>query len=75
MADGPHPCYSNVSVWGTDEPVVRDFIFDPNGHGWHVDRVQFDGTLLHAARDAGAERLPDAVRPRLRTIARSGSRP
>jgi flavin-dependent dehydrogenase len=65
-ADGHLTCPGNVSVWGTDEPVATDFIFDPNGQGWHLDRARFDSTLREAARDAGAEvvtaRLVGAVR-------------
>ncbi len=57
LADAPLPCYGNVSVWGGDEPAATDFIFDPNGHGWHLDRVRFDATLREAARDAGANVL------------------
>ena len=55
LADAPLPCSGNVSVWGDDEPVTTDFIFDPNGHGWHLDRARFDATLRGAAREAGAE--------------------
>jgi flavin-dependent dehydrogenase len=58
LADGHCPCYGNVSVWGADEPVATDFIFDPNGHGWHLDRAQFDATLRDAARNAGVEVVP-----------------
>ena len=60
LADGHLPCYGNVSVWGDDKPVTTDFIFDPNGHGWHLDRVRFDATLQVAAREAGAEVFPTA---------------
>lgn len=67
LADAPLPCYGNVSVWGGDEPAATDFIFDPNGHGWHLDRARFDATLRDAARDVSAEvlsaaRLVGAVR-------------
>jgi flavin-dependent dehydrogenase len=36
-----------------------DFIFDPHGCGWHVDRARFDAMLVAAARDAGALWLSD----------------
>jgi flavin-dependent dehydrogenase len=58
LADGHLPCYGNVSVWGSDEPVATDFIFDPNGHGWHLDRARFDATLRAAARDGGTKVVP-----------------
>ena len=54
LAEGHAPCYGNVSVWGGADPVSTDFIFDPNGHGWHLDRIRFDRMLREAARDAGA---------------------
>jgi flavin-dependent dehydrogenase len=66
LADSHLPCPGNVSVWGADEPVATDFIFDPNGQGWHLDRARFDATLRCAARDAGAE----MVRARLIGVAR-----
>jgi flavin-dependent dehydrogenase len=51
--DGHLPSYGNDSAWG--EPTVRsrDFIFDPYGPGWHLDRARFDQTLASAAREAG----------------------
>ena len=54
-ADGHLPCYGNLSAWGT--PHLRDtaFIFDPNGHGWHLDRARFDARMRERARLAGAE--------------------
>ena len=33
---------------------VNDFIFNPYGSGWHVDRRRFDAMLALAAEDAGA---------------------
>lgn len=65
-AEGHLPCYGNLSVWGSDEPHTADFLFNPYGHGWHLDRRRFDAMLRDAARDAGAElrvgRLIDAER-------------
>jgi flavin-dependent dehydrogenase len=58
LTDGHLPCYGNVAVWGGDEPVTTDFIFDPYGPGWHLDRARFDATLRGAASDAGAEVIP-----------------
>lgn len=53
--EGHSPCYGNLSAWGS--PLLSDaaFIFDPNGHGWHLDRARFDARLRQAARLAGAE--------------------
>ncbi|MDQ3677764.1 MAG: FAD-dependent oxidoreductase [Actinomycetota bacterium] len=30
------------AAWGGDEPVQRDPVVDPHGHGWHLDRTRFD---------------------------------
>ncbi|MEM8639567.1 MAG: FAD-dependent oxidoreductase [Cyanobacteria bacterium P01_G01_bin.54] len=50
---GHRPCYGIVSCWGSAEPVERDFLSNPYGHGWQLDRATFEATLLQAARDAG----------------------
>jgi flavin-dependent dehydrogenase len=54
-ADGHLPSYGNASAWGTSRLMETDFIRDPNGHGWHLDRARFDGLLREAAREAGAQ--------------------
>lgn len=52
---GHLPSYGNVSAWGSPVLQSLDFIFDPNGHGWHLDRARFDESLREAATGAGAE--------------------
>jgi flavin-dependent dehydrogenase len=47
-------CPGNVAVWGDTRPTDTDFLRDPNGLGWHLDRGRFDADLRDAARDAGA---------------------
>jgi flavin-dependent dehydrogenase len=51
---------------GTAEVHASDFIFDPHGHGWQLDRARFDASLRDAAAEAGAEmrgaRVASAVR-------------
>ena len=50
-----HPaCPGIVSAWESKEPYEHDFIFDPLGGGWQVDRRRFDRMLAHAAGEAGA---------------------
>src|SRR5438270_11930034 len=53
LREGHLPCFGNVSAWGSDELAQTDFIFDPYGNGWHLDRIRFDAFLRNAARDAG----------------------
>jgi flavin-dependent dehydrogenase len=53
--DGHLPSYGNRSVWGTDSPVERDFIFGTQGQGWQLDRLKFEAALAHKARAEGAD--------------------
>jgi flavin-dependent dehydrogenase len=43
-----------LSAWGQNEPYENHFIFNPYGHGWHLDRRRFDAMLAVAAEEAGA---------------------
>jgi flavin-dependent dehydrogenase len=47
--------YGIRSSWETPAARHRDFLFNPYGCGWHVDRARFDAMLAHAAADSGAE--------------------
>jgi flavin-dependent dehydrogenase len=42
------------SAWGRDKPTENDFIFNPYGVGWHIDRLRFDAMLAQCADEAGA---------------------
>jgi len=57
--------YGNESAWGGPTLRRSDFIYNPHGHGWHLDRAQFDRLLQGRAREAGAELREGlrAVRP------------
>ncbi|MDQ3929057.1 MAG: tryptophan 7-halogenase, partial [Chloroflexota bacterium] len=52
---GHLPSYGNLSAWGSPYLQSTDFIFDPNGHGWHLDRACFDAFLREHAGAAGAD--------------------
>jgi flavin-dependent dehydrogenase len=54
LADGHAPSPGILVAWGGPEPVANDFILDPYGSGWHVDRRRFDAMLAEAAESAGA---------------------
>lgn len=43
-----------VSVWGEGIPSEQDFVGNPHGDGWRIDRNAFDAMLLEEARRAGA---------------------
>jgi hypothetical protein len=52
---GPHtPIGGNLSSWNSDQLVANDFIRDPDGPGWRLDRARFDADLRAAALRAGA---------------------
>lgn len=40
----------NVSVWGNDVPNANDFILNPYGCGWHIERRRFDEMLVQNAK-------------------------
>lgn len=50
----PRAHVGNASAWNADVLVATDFIDDPNGAGWHLDRRRFDQCLRDAAINAGA---------------------
>jgi flavin-dependent dehydrogenase len=51
---GPLESYGIRTAWETSTPRHQDFIENPYGCGWHVDRARFDAVLASAAAQAGA---------------------
>lgn len=58
-ADTHQPAYGNRSAWGSPDVRERDFIRNPYGHGWHLDRPRFDVMLGAALQDAGGAMCSD----------------
>ncbi len=54
LADAHVERGATVSAWHGDEPVWFDSLRDPNGPGWHLDRLRFDASLRQAACESGA---------------------
>jgi len=50
----PLPWYANRSIWGSAIASESDFLSDPGGHGWHIDRARFDDFLRKSAVHRGA---------------------
>jgi flavin-dependent dehydrogenase len=50
----PQTNIGNLSSWGSPRLVATDFIFDPQGSGWHLDRARFDHCMREAAIQSGA---------------------
>jgi flavin-dependent dehydrogenase len=49
------PCLGSCSAWGSDELGYNDFLSNPQGHGWHLDRRRFERWLADAAQARGVE--------------------
>jgi flavin-dependent dehydrogenase len=54
QADGHVQSPGIVAAWGQAEPSANDFILNPYGCGWRVDRNRFDASLAARADEAGA---------------------
>jgi len=52
--DGHLSSFGIRSAWGTPDLHINDFIMNPYGAGWHVDRARFDEMLASCAEEAGA---------------------
>lgn len=59
IRQGHLPNYGNQSAWGTHETNETDFIKDPSGHGWHLDRQKFEIWLQEKAKQRGCLFLSD----------------
>ena len=55
LADNHEPCLGSCSSWGDDALGYNDFLLNPHGNGWHLDRRRFDARLLDEAAAAGVE--------------------
>lgn len=49
------PCPGHASVWGRPEVGYNDFIVNPLGPAWRLDRRVFDRMLAEAAVERGAQ--------------------
>jgi flavin-dependent dehydrogenase len=53
-SEGPHrQIGGNLSSWNSEELIPTDFIHDPDGPGWRLDRLGFDATLRESALRSG----------------------
>ncbi|HSR50650.1 MAG TPA: NAD(P)/FAD-dependent oxidoreductase [Acidobacteriota bacterium] len=55
LAQEHEPCLGSCSSWGSDAVGYNDFLLNPHGNGWHLDRRRFDALLAHCAFRAGAD--------------------
>jgi flavin-dependent dehydrogenase len=55
LSEAHLPSYGNRAAWGAPTPFERNFLFSPDGSGWHLDRLKFEALLAATAREAGAD--------------------
>ena len=55
LNQGHETCHGSASVWGGDEVGYNDFICNPQGAGWHLDRRRFDAWLAGVVAQRGVE--------------------
>jgi flavin-dependent dehydrogenase len=60
-ADGHLASPGIVLAWGTSRRYENDFLFNPCGCGWHLDRARFDAMLAKQADRAGARVVSAAL--------------
>lgn len=53
LAEKHLPAYGTRSAWGSDTLYDNEFIYDPRGCGWHLDRRRFDAMLAREAARRG----------------------
>jgi len=46
-------CFNNRSYWYSEQPTFTDFITQPPGYGWHLDRPAFDRQLVRETQSNG----------------------
>ncbi len=54
LAQHHERCLGSCSSWGDDALGYNDFVTNPYGNGWHLDRSRFDAFLAHQAAERGA---------------------
>jgi flavin-dependent dehydrogenase len=53
--NGPHTQIGgNLTSWNVDDLVSTDFLCDPYGYGWRLERARFDSDLRECAIRSGA---------------------
>lgn len=55
--DGHSPSSGSLAAWGSEELHENQFLFNPYGSGWHLDRRKFESRFAQWAEEAGARVL------------------
>ena len=65
LSEGHEPWHGKGAVWGDPARELTDFLRDPDGHGWHLDRARFENWLREHAIARGAELITPATLSKL----------
>ena len=49
------PCLGSCASWGNNRLGYNDFLYNPHGYGWHLDRRRFDAFLARKTLARGVE--------------------
>src|SRR6516164_4768466 len=61
--NGPHVAIrGSLTSWNSDDLLPYDFLRDPDGNGWRLDRPYFDSQLRQHALQSGASLLPAQIK-------------
>ncbi len=75
QSEGHLPAWTRQSLWGSEQPTTQDSIFDPHGHGWHLDRQRFDAMLRRLAVERGGHLASPSEVRRLHCASEGGQHP
>jgi len=53
LDQGHERCFGSCSSWGADELGYNDFLVNPHGDGWHLDRLRFDAWMANVVERRG----------------------
>ena len=57
LQENHETCFGNCSSWGSDTLSYNDFLRNPYGNGWHLDRRRFNAFLAQKSVERGVEVL------------------
>lgn len=57
LQENHETCFGSCSSWGSDALAYNDFLRNPYGNGWHLDRRRFNAFLARKAEERGVEVL------------------
>lgn len=67
------PCMGSQSSWGADALGYNDFLFNPKGTGWHLDRLRFDQFMAEQAKQSHIDFIPECPFKSIRHQAHNNS--